>query len=111
MLIVGIGASAGGLDAISELLRHLPIDTEMAFIIVQHLAPDQESLLSELLARVTQMPVTVAKDGIEVQANQVYVIPPNMQMTIAQGRLQLRAAEPGHGVRRARQHEDPRQRR
>ncbi len=88
-LIVGIGGSAGGLDAFSELLGHLPIDTGMGFVLVQHLSPSQESLLSELLARTTRMPVVTAEDGMVVQANHVYVIPPNAQMTIAQGRLQL----------------------
>lgn len=89
LLIVGIGASAGGLDAFSELLNHLPIDTGMGFVLVQHLSPDQESLLSELLARTTRMPVITAEDGMEVQANHVYVIPPDVQMTIAEGQLHL----------------------
>lgn len=89
LLIVGIGASAGGLDAFSELLSHLPIDTGMGFVLVQHLSPGQESLLAELLARTTQMPVVTAEDGMEVRANSVYVIPPSAQMTIAGGRLRL----------------------
>jgi len=92
-LIVGIGASAGGLDAFSQLLSHLPIDTGMGFVLVQHLSPGQESLLSELLGRTTRMPVVTAEGGMEVEANHVYVIPPNAQMTIAQGRLHLAACD------------------
>jgi two-component system CheB/CheR fusion protein len=94
-LIVGIGASAGGLDAISELLSHIPSDIGMAFVVVQHLAPDQESLLDRLLSRVTTMPVETAADGMGVEPNQVYVIPPNADMTIAQGQLRLGAIAPG----------------
>jgi len=92
-LIVGIGASAGGLDAFSQLLSHLPIDTGMGFVLVQHLSPGQESLLSELLGRTTRMPVVTAEDGMVVEANHVYVIPPNAQMTIAQGQLRLAACD------------------
>ncbi len=96
-LIIGIGASAGGLDAFSELLSHLPIDTGMGFVLVQHLAPGQESLLSELLSRTTHMSVVTAEDGMRVQANHVYVIPPNVQMTIAQGRLRLATCDQTQG--------------
>ncbi|ACK68091.1 response regulator receiver modulated CheB methylesterase [Rippkaea orientalis PCC 8801] len=92
-LIVGVGASAGGLDAFSELLSHLPTDTGMGFVLVQHLSPGQESLLSELLARTTRMPVATAENGMTVEANHVYVIPPNAQMTIAEGQLQLAACD------------------
>jgi two-component system CheB/CheR fusion protein len=62
---------------------------DMGFVLVQHLSPGQESLLSELLARTTRMPVVTVADGMVVQANSVYVIPSNVQMTIAQGRFQL----------------------
>ncbi|HEY9752824.1 MAG TPA: CheR family methyltransferase, partial [Coleofasciculaceae cyanobacterium] len=96
-LIAGIGASAGGLDAFSELLSHLPIDTGMAFVLVQHLSSGQKSLLCELLARTTPMPVITATDGMVVQANHVYVIPPSAQMTIAQGRLYLAACDQTQG--------------
>ena len=56
--IVGIGASAGGLEAFTQLLSHLPIDTGMGFVLVQHLSPDQKSILSDILSRTTQMPVS-----------------------------------------------------
>lgn len=96
-LIVGVGASAGGLDAFSELLSHLPVDTGMGFVLVQHLSPNQESLLGELLTRTTRMPVILVEDGMAVQANHVYVIPPNAQMTIAQGQLHLATCDQTQG--------------
>jgi two-component system, chemotaxis family, CheB/CheR fusion protein len=87
--VVGIGASAGGLEAFTQLLSHLPIDTGMAFVLVQHLDPSQKSLLSEILSRTTQMPVCEVQNGITVEPNAVYVIPPNATMTIAKGALHL----------------------
>jgi len=87
--IVGIAASAGGLEAFTELLSHLPVDTGMAFVLIQHLAPDHKSLLSEILSRSTQMPVNEVQDGIAVEPNQVYVIPPNTKMVLSKGVLQL----------------------
>ncbi|MEG4008990.1 chemotaxis protein CheB [Microcoleus sp. Pol11C1] len=87
--VVGIGASAGGLEAFTELLRHLPIDTGMAFVIIQHMLPTQESVLSEILGRSTQMPVQEITDGMQIAPNQVYVIPPNVSMTIDRGVLKL----------------------
>ena len=87
--VVGIGASAGGLEAFSQLLSHLPIDTGMAFVLVQHLDPNQPSLLSQILARTTQMRVQEAQEGMAIAPNQIYVIPPNTIMTIAQSTLRL----------------------
>jgi two-component system CheB/CheR fusion protein len=87
--IVGIGASAGGLEAISELLAALPSPNGMAFVIVQHLGPDHESLLTELLAKRTGMPVTQAAEGIVIESEHVYVIPPNTTLTISNQRLHL----------------------
>ncbi len=87
--IVGIGASAGGLEAFSQLLSHLPIDTGMAFVLIQHMSPDRESLLSEILSRSTTMPVIEVQEGMAVEPNRVYVIPPNASMTIARGVLLL----------------------
>lgn len=88
-VIVGIGASAGGLEAIGELLSHLPIDTNMAFVIVQHLAPGHDSLMTDLLARKTRMQVQRVSDGMRMQANSVYVIPPNHDLGVLHGTLQL----------------------
>ena len=88
--IVGIGASAGGLEAFQQLLDNLPSDTGMAFVLVQHLAPGHKSILAELLSGSTRMPVTqVEQEGTAVQANHVYVIAPNTVMTISNRVLKL----------------------
>ncbi len=87
--IVGIGASAGGIEACSDLLRSLPIDTGIGVVVVQHLGPNSPSMLSQILSRVTAMPVAEATQAVAVEPDHIYVIPPNMQMTIAEGRLQL----------------------
>ncbi|HBL61455.1 MAG TPA: histidine kinase [Cyanobacteria bacterium UBA8803] len=88
--VVGIGASAGGLEAFTQLLNYLPTNTGMAFVMIQHMAPEQESMLSLILARATQMPVHEVQDGMRVAPNQVYVIPPNASMTIELGVLKLK---------------------
>ncbi len=95
-LMVGIGASAGGYEALTQFFPALPPDTGMAFVVVQHLDPKHESLLPELLAKLTKMPVSQVKDRTEVQANQVYVIPPNTLMTIT-GKLLYLTARPRSG--------------
>ena len=82
--VVGIGASAGGLEAFTQLLKHLPADTNMAFVLVQHLDPTHESMLAQLLAKATRMPVHEVQTNMPVEANHVYVIPPNVNMTIEQ---------------------------
>jgi two-component system, chemotaxis family, CheB/CheR fusion protein len=87
--IVGIGASAGGLEAFREVLRFLPADTGMAYVFVQHLDPTHESLLPALLARVTPMVVREANPQMVVEANHVYVITPNTDLHLMQGRLTL----------------------
>ena len=92
--VVGVGASAGGLEAFEQLLRALPDDTGLAFVLVQHLAPKHESMLSELLAKATRMPVVEVTQGMQVQANHVYVIPPNADMSISDGVLHLSPLSP-----------------
>lgn len=87
--VVGIGASAGGLEAFSQLLSYLPPKTGMAFVMIQHMPANEESRLSRILARATQMAVHEVKDGMKIAPNQVYVIPPNVSMTIVQGVLKL----------------------
>jgi len=87
--IVGIGASAGGLEAFTEMLQALPNDTGMAFVFVQHLDPKHVSILTELLQRHTKMPVQDATEGTQVEPNHVYVIPRNKHMGIAGGVLTL----------------------
>ncbi|HEY9761068.1 MAG TPA: chemotaxis protein CheB [Trichocoleus sp.] len=96
--IVGVGASAGGLEAFRQLLSHLPTDTGMAFVLVQHLDPNQKSLLSEILSRATTMPVVEVQDGMTVEPNCVYVIPPNTKMAIAQGQLSLSPRDKVRGM-------------
>jgi two-component system CheB/CheR fusion protein len=87
--IVGIGASAGGLEAFTELLKHLPLDTGMGFVLVQHLDPQHESALTQLLTRATSLPVREATNNLRVEVNHVYVIPPNTNLALAQGVLKL----------------------
>src|SRR6266849_2785263 len=87
--VVGVGASAGGFEAFRELLEGLPADIGMAFVFVQHLDPTHESLLAPLLGRKSALPVTQVTDGMIVEANHVYVIPPNARMDIDDGKLKL----------------------
>ena len=87
--IVGIGASAAGLEALRALLQHLPLDTGMGFVFVQHLAPERESALTQILSRITSMPVYEAVDNLSVEANHIYVIPPNRVLTIINRLLNL----------------------
>jgi two-component system CheB/CheR fusion protein len=87
--IVGIGASAGGLDAISRLLAALPDDTGMAFVVIQHLDPVRESLLPQILQRATPMPVTHAEDAMRILPDHVYIIPPGVHMSVKTGKLEL----------------------
>ncbi len=87
--IVGIGASAGGLDPIRKLLENLPVDTGMSFVVIQHLATGQESMLPEILSRSTKMKVLQVTDGMKVEKNHVYVITPGTTMTLKNGCLKL----------------------
>jgi two-component system CheB/CheR fusion protein len=87
--VVGIGASAGGLRALEGFFAAMPANPGMAFVVITHLAPDRKSLLVEILARHAALPVEVALDGQMVEADKVYVMPPNATLTIADGRLQL----------------------
>ena len=87
--IVGVGASAGGLEAFKQLFQALPDETGMAFVLVQHLAPSHPSALAEILSRETKLPVLEVQDRAEVEPNHVYVIPPDHSMVISRGSLQL----------------------
>jgi two-component system CheB/CheR fusion protein len=93
--VVGIGASAGGLEAVSELLAELPTSMEMAFLLVQHLDPRHPSFLTEILAKKAAMRVETAADGVPVEPGHFYVIPPNSALTVADGVLRLRARDSG----------------
>jgi two-component system CheB/CheR fusion protein len=96
--VVAIGASAGGIEAVTDLLRYLPSDTGMAFVLVQHLDPKHHSILTDLLAKQTEISVTEVKDGMKVRPNQLFVIPPNTSMTITDHTLQLRPRQESHGI-------------
>jgi two-component system CheB/CheR fusion protein len=89
--IVGIGASAGGLEAFTEVLRSLPHKTGMAFVLVQHLDPTHSSDLRQILARITKIPVQQVTDGVPVRPDNIYVIPPNTSMAMKNGVLRLAA--------------------
>lgn len=97
--IVGIGASAGGLEALEELFQVMPPDTGMAFAIVQHLDPNHKGMMPELLQRAAKMQVLQAEDGMQVQKNSIYVIPPNKDMSILHGALQLLEPSAPRGLR------------
>ena len=91
--IVAIGASAGGLEAFTQLLSNLPDDTGMGFVLIQHLSPQYDSQLSEILQHSTKIPVSEAREGMEILPNAVYVIPPNTLMTLENGILRLESRE------------------
>lgn len=92
--VVGIGASAGGLDAFKKLLRVIPEDSGMAYVLIQHLDPNHESILPELLQKITRIPVLEIENDIEVKPNHIYVIPSNKIMVATDGVLLL-APRPG----------------
>lgn len=87
--VVGIGASAGGLESLETLFQNLPADTGMAFVIIQHLSPDFKSMMYELLARDTKMEIHRVEDGMTMEANHVYLLPPKKELIIAGGKLHL----------------------
>jgi two-component system, chemotaxis family, CheB/CheR fusion protein len=96
--IVGIGASAGGLDSLERLFTHLPTDTGMAFVVLQHLSPDFKSLMDELLSRRTRMRILQAEHGVVVEPNTVYLLPPMKEMIVRQRQLLLNDKDPRHGL-------------
>ena len=87
--IVGIGASAGGLEALQQFFSAVPDNSGLAFVVIQHLSPDYKSLMAEILGKYTSMMVLQAENGMEVEPNIVYLIPPKKNMTIKNGRLLL----------------------
>ena len=99
-LVVGIGASAGGLAAFKSFFDNMPVDTGMAFVLVQHLDPDHKSLLVELLQQHTAMPVEEAWDRVTLAANHVFVIPPNATLTMEGDVLRVAAPAPAREHRR-----------
>jgi two-component system CheB/CheR fusion protein len=98
--VVGLGASAGGLEAFQNFLGAAPADAGFAYVLVQHLDPNHESMLAELLARRTSMPVRQISDNMAVEPNCVYLIPPNASLTIEKARLRLSSFAEPRGFRR-----------
>jgi len=99
LLIVGIGTSAGGLEALERFFDKMPANSGMAFVVIQHLSPDFKSQMDELLSHHTRMAIQVIKDGSRLRADRVYLIPPMMQVTIKGGRFSLSAKVPsGHAL-------------
>ena len=93
--IVGIGASAGGIDAFRQFFHRMPANCGMAFIVILHLPADRKSLLTEILSRWTSMPVVEGADGTRIECNRVYVPPPHAVVTLADGHLQVSTAPEG----------------
>ena len=99
LTVVGIGASAGGLDACTKLVGGLPDGNGMAFVLVQHLDPNHESLLAPLLATHTAMPVAEAADGMLLERDHLYVIPPGAYLSVNGGALRLSKPQAPRGQR------------
>ena len=97
--IVGIGASAGGLEALEQFFTNMPSDSGMAFVVVQHLDPNHKGIMRELLQRITQMQVITVTDRLKIKQNCVYVIPPNSSMSILNGTLHLFEPVESRGLR------------
>ncbi|MEO8598961.1 MAG: chemotaxis protein CheB [bacterium] len=97
--VVAIGASAGGLEALTQFFEHVPLASGLAYVVIQHLDPTYKGMLPELLQRATPMEVSQVTDQLEVKPNCVYVIPPNKDMSILQGVLHLREPAAPRGLR------------
>ena len=97
--VVGIGASAGGLEALDQFLSNVPVDSGMAFVVVQHLDPTQKGMMPELLQRSTPLRVLQVKDRVHVEPNCVYVIPPNKELALLRGVLHLAVPVAKRGLR------------
>ena len=85
--VVGIGASAGGLEALQEFFKNMTPTPDAAFVVIQHLSPDYKSYMNELLSRYTSIKIEIVTDGMALKANHIYLIPPKMNMTIFHGKL------------------------
>ena len=96
--VVGIGASAGGLEALQQFFKNLPDKTGLAYVVVQHLSPDYKSMMDELLARHTTMPIVVIRDGTRIETDTVYLIPPRKNLRIFDDKLFLTKQDPQKGV-------------
>ncbi len=97
--IVGIGASAGGLEALEGFIRNIPDETNIAFVVVQHLAPRYKSIMPELLKKYTKMEIHVVKDGMKIEPNCVFLNPPDKEVAIIKKAVQLIEPLESHGAR------------
>ncbi len=97
--IVGIGASAGGLEALEQFLKNVPVNSGMAYVVIQHLDPTQKGMLPELLQRISKMKVFQVKDRMKIEPDFVYVIPPNKSMSLLKGVLHLFDPVESRGLR------------
>ncbi|MBB64991.1 MAG: hypothetical protein CMO81_07985, partial [Waddliaceae bacterium] len=98
LYVVGIGASAGGLEAIEAFFEHMPQKTGLAFVVVQHLSPDHKSLMDELLSRKTSIPVSIVKQDTKITANHIYLLPTNQEMIISNGHFFLSERDKSIGI-------------
>lgn len=98
--VVGIGSSAGGLEALASMFRHMPSDSNVGFVLIQHLDPAHKSSMAELLSRYTDMEVLEIEDGMTVEPNKLYVTPPNKNVGLLNGVLHLAVPKEPHGLRR-----------
>lgn len=96
--VVGIGASAGGLEALQEFFKNVPLESGLAYVVVQHLSPDYKSLMNELLARFTNVPIQIIEDGMLLESNNIYLIPPKKNLTVFHGKLLLEDQKPSKGI-------------
>ena len=97
--VIGMGASAGGLEAFQRFFANVPPQPGMAFVIVQHLDPDHESMMSQLIGRSTEMTVRQAEDATPIEADHIYIIPPNKYMAVVDGSLRLSVPTEHRGMR------------
>jgi len=96
--IVGIGASAGGLEAIEAFFKNMPANSGLSFVVIQHLSPQYKSLMAELLSKHTAMPVKRIEDGMKIERNTVYLIPPRKNVTVFHNQLLLAEQDPSKGI-------------
>jgi len=98
LFVVALGASAGGLEALEKFFDNMPVDSGLAFVVVQHLSPDFKSLMDELLARHTKLAIHRVADGMPIEANSIYLIPPKKEMIVSGGKLLLTDKDPSQGL-------------
>ncbi|MCF8233504.1 MAG: hypothetical protein K9G67_00360 [Bacteroidales bacterium] len=110
-MVVGIGASAGGLEALEEFFRNMPFNSGLSFCVVQHLSPDYKSMMGELLSRHTSMSIFRVEDGMTLEADSIYLIPPKKNMTIFHNRIFLSDQDKSAGYTGGDRKQDHRQKR